>query len=213
MNRGTVHIATGLDGELSKPAHAEGIVLLVDGSDGGREYKRHRFVAGYLQRRQLATLLLGHPGPPEHTEPALGDGERMQRVAHQLLQAMDWVSRQPALAPLAMGVFGSGLGAAAAIVCAAERPQAISAIVSRAAPLDLIEPDVARLRSPVLLVVGALDAELLAPTQAAYREIEADKRLEIVPRATHFLEEAGAMERVAIASADWFEPRLGQRPG
>lgn len=213
MNRGTVHIAPELAGELSKPAHAGGMVLLVDGSEGGREHKRHRFVAGYLQRRQIATLLLEQPGTPERVAPERAEDERMKRLAHQLLQAMDWIHRQPALASLALGVFGSGLGAAAAIVCAGERPQGISAIVARAAPLDLVTPDLPRLRSPILLVVGGLDAELLAPTQDAYREIQAEKRLEIVPRATHLFEEAGAMERVAIVSADWFEAQLGRRGG
>lgn len=210
MNRGTVHIAPGLAGELSTPAHAGGIVLLIDGSEGGREHRRHRFIAGYLQRRQLATLLLGQPGAQEEL---LGEAERIQRLAHQLLQALDWVHRQPALAALALGVFGSGLGAAATIVCAGERPQAFSAIVSRAAPLELVAADLPRLHAPVLLVVGALDADLLAPTQDAYRAIGAERRLEIVPRATHLFEEAGAMERVAIVSADWFETRLRRAAG
>jgi putative phosphoribosyl transferase len=212
MNREMVDIAPGLVGELSKPSNAEGIVLLIDGSEGGREHRRHRFVAGYLQRRELATLVLEEQGPPPPREPAVADYERVQRLARLLLQAVDWTQRQTSLGSLAIGVFGSGLGAAASIMCAGERPQAFSAIVSRAAPLDLVADDLPRLRLPVLLLVGALDADVLLATQACYRAIESEKRLEIVSRATHLFEEAGAMERVAIASTDWFKTRLVRRP-
>jgi hypothetical protein len=36
-----------------------------------------------------------------------------------------------------------------------------------------------------------------------------DKRLEIVPRATHVFEEGGALERVADLAAGWFADHLG----
>lgn len=205
MNRGKVHIAPGVTGEVSMSAQAAGIVLLIDGSEGSREHRRHRFVAGYLHRRQFTTLLLDESDEPVS---AATESERIQRLSHDLIQALDWLRRQPEHAGLPVGVFGSGAGAAAAIVCAAELPNAISAVVSRAAPMAGLRTDIERLRTPTMLVVGGLDARVLESTQSAYRALTCDKRLEVVPRATHLFEEAGAMERVALSTADWFESKL-----
>lgn len=137
-----------------------------------------------------------------------GDRERIARLARNLLQALDWLRRQPSAAGLTVGVFGSNCGAAAAIVCAAERRSEIKAIVSRAAPLELVREEIARMQTPIMLVVGALDANVLHTTREVYRALRSDKRLEVVPRATHLFEEAGALEHVALVAAEWFLGKL-----
>lgn len=211
MNEQSVKVAPGLTGALHVPADAKGLVIMVDGSAGAHEQGRHRFIAGYLQRRQLATLQL-EPQVEAGTPADRGDAEAIPRLAHRLLQALDWLRGDQRLKALPVGVFGSGRGAAAGIVCAAERPGQIAALVSRAAPLGLVRSDMARVRSPVLLVVGALDAGMLDVTRDGYRALDTDKRLEIVPRATHLFEEAGALEQVALVAADWFDAHLRAAP-
>ena len=42
----------------------------------------------------------------------------------------------------------------------------------------------------------------------AYKALECEKRLEIVPRATHLFQEAGALETVAILAGDWYLAHL-----
>jgi len=44
----------------------------------------------------------------------------------------------------------------------------------------------------------------------AMRELRVDKRLAIVPGATHLFEEPGALEEVARLAADWFLRHLRQ---
>lgn len=211
MNSQTVQIAPELAGILNQPAEPRGVVILVDGSAGARELGRHRFIAGYLQRRQLATLLL-EPGGDAEAAAGGGDAQAIRRLSHHVLQALAWLAKAPGLKALPVGVFGSGCGAAAGVVCAAERPERIGALVSRAAPLDLVRGEVPRVHTPTLLVVGALDAAMLEVTREGYRALACEKRLEVVPRATHLFEEAGALERVALVAADWFDAHLRRAP-
>ena len=42
----------------------------------------------------------------------------------------------------------------------------------------------------------------------AYAVLRADKRLEIVPGATHLFEEPGALDQVADRAGAWFEEKL-----
>ena len=42
----------------------------------------------------------------------------------------------------------------------------------------------------------------------AYKALECEKRLEIVPRATHLFQEAGTLETVAILAGDWYLAHL-----
>ena len=65
-------------------------------------------------------------------------------------------------------------------------------------------------RAPTLLIVGGNDPEVLDLNRDAYRLLTCAKRLEVVPRATHLFEEAGALERVALLARDWFAEYLGK---
>ncbi|HSB26076.1 MAG TPA: dienelactone hydrolase family protein, partial [Burkholderiaceae bacterium] len=108
-----------------------------------------------------------------------------------------------------LGLFGASTGAAAALVAAAERPQEVSAIVSRGGRPDLAGAALPQVRAPTLLLVGAMDTQVLALNRDAMRQMTCEKRLEVVPRATHLFEEAGALERVAHSASDWLAQHLG----
>src|SRR5258705_13122845 len=54
-----------LDGNLSLPADAQGVVLFAHGSGSSRHSPRNRFVAQVLQQGGLATLLLDLLTPAE----------------------------------------------------------------------------------------------------------------------------------------------------
>jgi putative phosphoribosyl transferase len=55
-----------------------------------------------------------------------------------------------------------------------------------------------------LLLVGSLDAVVLAFNQRAYARLPADKQLVIIPGATNLFEEPGAFEKVAWRAVQWF---------
>jgi pimeloyl-ACP methyl ester carboxylesterase len=75
----------------------------------------------------------------------------------------------------------------------------------------LAEASLPQVHAPTLLIVGGEDREVLALNRQALRELRCNKRLEVVPSATHLFEEPGALGCVAQLAAAWFETHLGRR--
>jgi pimeloyl-ACP methyl ester carboxylesterase len=67
-------------------------------------------------------------------------------------------------------------------------------------------------RAPTLLIVGERDHPVIAMNRDALARLESEKRLEIVPGASHLFEEPGTLERVAQLAAAWFERHLRPAP-
>jgi putative phosphoribosyl transferase len=128
--------------------------------------------------------------------------------AGRLLQSVQWCRAREDLLAFSIGLFGASTGAAAALVAAAERPQSVSAVVSRGGRPDLAGAALGQVRAPTLLIVGAADTEVLALNRDAYRQLVCEKRLEVVPRATHLFEEAGTLESAAHLAREWFAAYL-----
>lgn len=204
----------GLPGELSVPPGAWGQVLFAHGQGSSRLSTRNWWVAGVLQQLGLATLLFDLLTEDEalcEQQPADVD-----MLGERLVQAIDWAARQPDLAGLDVGLFGSGTGVAAAMVAAAARPAGVQAVVSRGGRPDLAAHRLSQVQAPTLLIVGGADVEVLARNRQALRQLCGSKRLEVVPGATHMFAEPGAMASVAALAAGWFgghlqprEPRFG----
>ena len=77
-------------------------------------------------------------------------------------------------------------------------------MVSRGGRPDLAGPVLARVRAPTLLIVGGNDVPVIAMNREALAQLRCEKRLEIVPRATHLFEEPGALDEVARLAREWF---------
>jgi putative phosphoribosyl transferase len=90
------------------------------------------------------------------------------------------------------GYFGASTGAAAALVAAAERPDVVSAVVSRGGRPDLAGPALMRVRAPTLLIVGGNDVQAIQLNRAALAQLRCEKQLVIVPGATYLFEEPEA---------------------
>jgi putative phosphoribosyl transferase len=113
-----------------------------------------------------------------------------------------------------LGLFGASTGAAAALMCAADRPTLVRAVVSRGGRPDLAGADaLAQVVAPTLLIVGGRDEMVLELNRQAQARLRAENRLEVVPGATHLFEEPGALEQVAELAADWFGRWLGPPAG
>jgi pimeloyl-ACP methyl ester carboxylesterase len=110
---------------------------------------------------------------------------------------------------LPVGYFGASTGGAAALVAAAEIPEAVGAVVSRGGRPDLAGPALPRVQAPTLLIVGGRDEPVIAMNAEALARLRCEKRLEIVPAATHLFEEPGALEQVARLAVGWFTRHLG----
>jgi len=214
-----VILAPGLSGELSLPDHPHGLVLLIGDGEGHRERARLRAISGYLRRRDFATLRLapaGHDGTSAsdvaHADDAPADDTVVAPLAHRVLTALGGLRGQPALAGLPVGLHGIGVGAAAAVVVAAERPDAVRAVVAQSGRIDLALPSLSSLKAPLLLIVGGYDTPMFELARDAVRTPGVTARVEVIARATQLFEEAGALERVALAAGDWFASQLGRPP-
>lgn len=191
-----------LDGILGLPATPRGVVLFAHGSGSGRLSPRNNFVARHLQEHRLATLLLDLLTPDE------ADDRRkvfdIDLLADRLLMAKAWLEREARTAQLAIGYFGASTGAGAALQAAAREPSNIKAVVSRGGRPDLAEPYLPAVTAPTLLIVGGHDEPVIAMNQSAYDLLACEKKMLIVPGATHLFEEPGTLEQVAEHAREWF---------
>jgi len=191
-----------LQGILTIPPEAKGIVIFAHGTGSGRFSPRNQFVAGVLVESGLATLL-----PDLLVESEEGDQERVfdvELLADRLLSTASWLSEDSRTSGLAQGYFGASTGAAAALIAAARKPDETIAIVSRGGRPDLAGTWLTSVRAPTLLIVGGRDHEVLELNQQALNMLNCPKRLIIVSGATHLFEEPGTLMHVANHAKDWF---------
>jgi len=196
-----------LAGELVLPENSKGIVLFAHGSGSSRFSPRNTYVASVLHRKGIGTLLfdlLTHE--EDQTYATRFD---IPLLTQRLLAATQWLRQQPATQHCKLGYFGASTGAAAALQAAAELPDSVSAVVSRGGRPDLAgERALLSVRAPTLLLVGGEDGIVIELNDAAHTVLQCEKKLVIVPGATHLFEEPGTLEQVALAAADWFVRHL-----
>ncbi len=199
-----------LEGELSLPATAPGLVLFAHGSGSSRHSPRNRYVAGVLQQAGLGTMLFDLLTEQEEEAEAFTRHMRFdipflaKRLREATLQVLDQVTTRDIKA----AYFGSSTGAAAALVAAAELGEMIGAVVSRGGRPDLAGESLERVTAPTLLIVGGNDIPVISLNEEAFETLRCEKALRIVPGATHLFEEPGALEKVARMASEWFSNHL-----
>jgi putative phosphoribosyl transferase len=155
-----------------------------------------------LQRDGLATLLLDLL-----TEDEAQDRRKVFDIgllADRLLLAKGWVEAEPQSQNLPIGYFGASTGAGAALQAAAREPSNVKAVVSRGGRPDLAESYLPSVTAPTLLIVGGHDEPVIEMNREAYDLLTCEKKLTIVPGATHLFEEPGTLEQVAEQAGRWF---------
>jgi putative phosphoribosyl transferase len=195
-----------LEGILTVPEPAMGLVIFAHGSGSSRLSPRNTYVAEQLQSRAMATLLFDLL-----TEEEASDRRNVFHVpllASRLEEAVAWSRTDPDTAALPIGLFGASTGSAAALVAAAGNPGEIAAVVSRGGRPDLAGDALSHIRAPTLLIVGGADTGVLELNRDAFTRLNCVKSLRVVPGATHLFEEPGALDEVVQAAANWFALHL-----
>lgn len=199
-----------LEGTLSCPGTATGLVIFAHGSGSSRLSPRNRYVADQLYAAGLGTLLFDLLSPEEASHASCRfDIDLLAQRLRTATHAAGNIARERRLR---LGYFGASTGAAAAIQAASEPDDAypIEAVVSRGGRPDLAgQRALSKLGCPTLLIVGAVDLEVLDLNRQALSQMQCEKALETVPHATHLFEEAGALEQVAELARAWFVRHLG----
>ena len=209
----SVRVSAGevtVDGDLSLPPDTQGLVLFAHGSGSSRRSSRNRYVARLLNEARLATLLIDLLTAQEEAVDIRTAHLRFNigLLAERLIGATDWLQQNDDTRTLAVGYFGASTGAAAALVAAVERAKIVGAVVSRGGRPDLAGSALERVEAPTLLIVGGNDLQVIELNQMAFARLKCEKRLAIVPGATHLFEEPGALDEVAQLAAQWFQGHL-----
>jgi putative phosphoribosyl transferase len=203
-----------LDGVLHLPRNCVGVVLFAHGSGSSRFSPRNRYVAKMLQQRQIGTLLFDLLTREEERMDAATAWLRfdISMLAERMVGATLWLEKHLGARKLPFGYFGASTGAAAALVAAAGVPEKVAAVVSRGGRPDLAADALDKVKAPTLLLVGGLDGVVIEMNEEALTQLTCEKKLQIVPGASHLFEEPGTLEAVAEAAGAWFIRYLRGKP-
>lgn len=201
---------TVIKGDLSMPPEPSGIVIFAHGSGSSRLSPRNKYVAQILQDAGIATLLMDLLSEQEDQLDIYLKKLRFDipLLAGRVDTATEWIQNNDKTSKLPIGYFGASTGAAAALVASIQRPETIGAIVSRGGRPDLADKILSEVKPPTLLIVGSKDTDILKKNQAAFNKLNSEKKLIIVPGASHLFEEPGKMEEVAEHAKTWFQEHL-----
>jgi pimeloyl-ACP methyl ester carboxylesterase len=196
-----------LSGDLIIPRQAGAIVIFSHGSGSSRHSPRNQFVARALNDRGIATLLVDLLTEREDQDYARRFDIKL--LTNRLIAVTRYVKSMKESRALPIGYFGASTGAASALRAAAQLAESIpTVVVSRGGRPDLAEDALDRVTSPTLLLVGALDKDVLELNQYAYSKLQCEKELKVIPGAGHLFEEPGKLKEVAFLAAEWFHAHL-----
>ncbi len=201
---------SAIEGNLTIPPNAKAVITFAHGSGSSRFSPRNQYIAKTFNEAGIATLLIDLLTPKEE-EIDVNTAEyrfNIGLLAERLISATEWLKLDPSTRDMVFGYFGASTGAAAALIAAAKLPDDIKAVVSRGGRPDLAVDFLGQVKAPTLLVVGGDDTDVIALNQQALEMITAEKKLIIIPGATHLFEEPGKLDEVAQFSVDWFKRYL-----
>jgi len=199
-------VPLGLPGDLTVPPDPRGIVLFAHGSGSSRRSPRNRYVAGKLNAEGFATLLFDLLTPEEGQD--RHNVFDIPLLADRVVEASIWITSEPDLEDLPLGLFGASTGAGAALVAAAELKGRVAAVVSRGGRPDLAMDFLPQVNAPTLLVVGSLDHDVIRLNEQALAALPCEKKLQIVPGAGHLFEEPGTLDGAVDHATHWFKAHL-----
>lgn len=192
--------------EVLGSAARRGIIIFAHGSGSSRLSPRNQAVASVLEEHGFATLLLDLL--TEEEQYVISKRFDISLLTTRLVEVLHWAREQPLLRQLPTGLFGASTGAAAALRAAAVAHSIVLAVVSRGGRTDLTGPLLTQVRAATLLIVGSEDKDVLTLNQDTLAQLRCEKRLAVIPGATHLFEEQGALDDVAHLAAYWFKNHL-----
>ena len=192
---------------IAIPADSKGIILFAHGSGSGRYSSRNNFVADFLQKSKLATVLIDLLTEQEDED--YQNRFNINLLTERLEGIVEWLQTNILTDNLPIALFGASTGAAAALNCAAHLQKDIKAVVSRGGRPDLVIPVLSQVVSPTLLIVGGNDPPVIEFNKQAYAHLNCTKEFVIVPGASHLFEEPGTLEEVAKEARKWFVQYIG----
>jgi putative phosphoribosyl transferase len=195
-----------LEGELIVPFNSESLVIFSHGSGSSRFSTRNNFVAQELHKQNIGTFLFDLLTKEE--DELYANRFDIDLLTVRLILVTKYVTSLPQCSNLSIGYFGASTGAASALGAAAALPKMITAVVSRGGRPDLAMGIIKKVSTPTLLIVGEQDYDVLELNKDVYKMLTCEKRMEIIPNATHLFEEPGTLYEAALLATNWFKKYL-----
>lgn len=196
-----------IHGNLNIVENSKSIIVFAHGSGSSRFSTRNQFVAQLLNNANFSTFLFDLLTKEEDRIDAVTAEFRfnLELLSKRLILVTEWISSDKRISNLNIGYFGASTGAAAALIAAAQVTTPIFAIVSRGGRPDLAIDYLKYVKAPTLLIVGELDFEVIELNKFAFENLNCEKKMSIVPKATHLFEEGNTLEQAAKLAIDWFQ--------
>lgn len=199
-----------LYGDLVVPPDAFALVIFSHGSGSSRFSMRNRHVAEMLNKEKIATLLtdLLTESEDRHYDSRFD----IDLITERLIKIATLMKQRTELREMKIGFFGASTGAASALRAAAYLGSTINAVVSRGGRPDLAGESITRVKAPTLLLVGSLDNGVIRLNRNAFASLRCERRLDVVPGASHLFVEPGKLDEVARLASGWFAKYLHPDP-
>ncbi len=194
-------------GNLNLVENAKGLIIFAHGSGSSRFSTRNNFVADQLHKAHFSTFLFDLLTQEEERVDVHTREFRFNipMLADRLVLVTNWVESDKQAESLPIGYFGSSTGAAAALIAAAKLPTKISAVISRGGRPDLSADFLPKVKAPTLLIVGQKDTEVIALNEQAYAQLTCEKKLILIPGATHLFQEEGTLLEATKFAINWYD--------
>jgi len=200
-----------LTGDLITIKDSKSLVIFAHGSGSGMTSPRNQYVSEILHNDGVSTLLLDLLTAKEDEIDTITKNYRfdINLLSNRLIQVTDWLLKQENTMNMILGYFGASTGAAAALIAADKRAENVSAIVTRGGRVDLAlkYTNLKEIVCPTLFIVGEKDEQVIEWNKQVinnYLEKVKNKKMIIVPGASHLFEEPGKMEEVSRKASGWF---------
>jgi putative phosphoribosyl transferase len=211
-----------LNGTLSIPPQARGIVLVAQGSKNIEGNVPFADIAQAQNEAGLATLFV----PLLLEEEEVVDREtRFFRdnasiFSQRILGIANWLAEDTATQNLSIGYLGVGATGAAALIAAAERPDLVHAVAAADARTDLAASYLPRVYAPTLLITGENNTALLHMNRDALALIASDralapvaeqetpKRIETLAGTGSLFASADVVTKLMGLLSNWFKQHL-----
>ena len=187
------------EGTLFLPEHPKALILFAHGSGSGKGSSRNIHIANFLHEHGFASFLFDLTSK-EELESKFFD---LTVFAERLVSLTRSIEKEMQFPKLPIVYFGGSTGAAVAIAAAVNSPKPIAGVICRGGRVDLAAHLAPKVTSPVLLIVGEKDREVLGWNQKFFRKLKTKKAFEIIRDAGHLFEGAGQLREVAVVSLAW----------
>ncbi|GCE13823.1 hypothetical protein [Tengunoibacter tsumagoiensis] len=203
--------AMNLYGQLSQPVEAQGLVLLGhcrEKTDEASTFAQQRLIdlAHFFSTLGLATFVVDLSTPEEREQesqmgPPICNCELLRQ---RFIGLAEYLVEYPATRQLSIGYLSLGIGGAAALIAAAERPDLVTAVVSVNGRVDLACSYLHQIIAPTLLIVPGEDELAMKMNQEAMKTISAQKQLVEIPGVTTLFSDPTVSETIGWQIGDWF---------